>query len=350
MNQSFEGSQEVSEVAYTAAVIENQLRGGFLRDVAASKVDAIPELATVTDITEIVLPEPAPRPESGVVLEPRWALLVGNEAAAAVKAVNLANSDNILATAVNLGLRKLIDGQRLPEDVAKIDPERAIFVVEGGGNKTSVVRRGVAIKAMHELYGDDLSAVDLYQFGGGRAIDPVRTDQKPNAEHKTIRDLAGGFLPEGTFTEFEANLATALADGYEISESEDASDDGLIAQKYTLLHANAGLPRLILIQPTGPRLEEALDGIKSLLDNKQLVIATNGQYREKDLHQAEVWGESRGIDMLPVVSLGDEPGDSFQFAGGEIVVPDRAASVYINDLIVLWRLTTRRLPDNSIEV
>lgn len=337
-------SSDMQQVAYVAANVERELRpGGFLSDVARAKVEPLADDATAREVAEIIVPEPAPQPQSGVVLEPRWTLVDEVEAARAVRTANAINSDRILSLAVCLGMRNLINEERIPEDVAWIDPMQAFFVVEGGGNKTSVVRRGVAIVAMHQLFGDKLSNHDLYQIGSGRIIPSVRND-RPNPEHKIIRELAGEFLPEAAFTEFDGNLATALADGYELVDIADVHDDELVSRQLTLEHVDTEHPRLTLVKPTGPRLEEALDALRHSVEGKQLVIATNGQYRPKDVYQAELWARDRGVDMMSVVTLGDEPGDAFAFKDGEIVVPNRPEAAYINDMVVLWRLANKRLP------
>ncbi len=336
------------EIAHTAALIENQLiPGGFLYDVAAAKAE-MPEGLSANEIAGIVLPEPAPQTGSGVVLEARWTFVENAQAADGVKAANAANSDRIFETAIALGMRRIKDGERLPEDTGLIDPAKAVYVVEGGGNKTSVVRRGVAIKAMKEVYGDDISGNTLYQFGSGRAIPPTRKDTSANPEHKTIRELAGEFLPEDTFTEFDANAATALAEGDFVDEDVDVSDNELNAKQLVMKHAtDPTLPRLVLVQPSGPRLEEALNIFGKELEGRQIVLATNGQYRAKGQSQVDLWAADRGVKMMPTVTLGDEPGDSFDFKDGQIVVPNRPESAYVNDFIVLRRLALKQLSDQA---
>jgi hypothetical protein len=48
---------------------------------------------------------------------------------------------------------------------------------------------------------------------------------------------------------------------------------------------------------------------------------------------------------LPTISLGDELGDSFPFGDGEVVVPNRPEAAYINELVILYRLAMKCLPD-----
>jgi hypothetical protein len=336
------------EIAHAAALIENQLLpGGFLYEVADAKAE-MPDGLSANEVAGIVLPEPAPQSGSGVVLEARWTFVESAQAAEGVKAANEANSDRIFETAIALGMRRIKDGERLPEDTELIDPVKAVYVVEGGGNKTSVVRRGVAIKGMKDVYGDDISGNTLYQFGSSRAIPPTRKDSSVNPEHKTIRELAGDFLPEDTFTEFDANVATALAEGYVLKEDANVSGNDLVAKELIMRHGtDPTLPLLILVQPSGPRLEEALDTFGKELEGRQVVLATNGQYRAKGQSQVDLWAADRGVSTLPTVTLGDEPGDSFDFKDGQIVVPNRPESAYVNDFIVLRRLALKQLPDQA---
>jgi hypothetical protein len=339
------------EVAQTAALIEHELVNGYLRKIALAIVDSLPEDVTPGEIAEVILHQP-PKGES---LKPRWTLVDEAEAAESTRTAIAANTDRIISTVVTLGLRKILNGERQTEDIDKVDPEKAIFVVEGGANKGSVVRRGVAIKAMCEIYGDNLESETLYQFGSERIISPTRKKNMPggttetveNDEHRTICDLAGEFLPsKGSFTEFDATLATALAEGYEISTIHDDNQDVVAKHRIEMHHADPAKPKLVIIQPAGKSLSAGFDAVWSETRHKtQFVIATNGQYREKDVYRAKIWADTNSIDMLPAVALGDEPGDTFSFRDVEIRVPNRPETLYINELIVLYRMAMRQLPD-----
>jgi hypothetical protein len=337
-----------SEVLELQATIEAQLTDGFLNDVARAKVETLPDDISAAEIADIILP----RPPTGEILAPRWTLIEKADALKAVSVVNTQNKEQIYETSRSLGLRFVAYGARQPERYETIDADRAVFVVEGGANKTSITRRGVAIKAMHEKYGDDLSSKTLYQLGTGRKITPTRTlkqpdgssKEGPNAEFNTIRTLADEYLPVGEFTEFEASLATAQADGYVIAEKVNVDGDDTTEKKYVLSHSSDKYaPRLVLIQPSGVELMDGFTALKPIINGNQLVMATNGQYREKDKYQAEIWALENKIDMLPTVALGDEPGDMFPYLDGQIEVPNRPETAYINDLIILWRLAAWRL-------
>lgn len=239
------------------------------------------------------------------------------------------------------------------EDTSRIVANSAVFAVEGGANKTSAVRRGVAENAAHEIYGGDLSGVTLYQFGSSREIPVLRTDsktgeQKPNSEHAVIRALAPELPEDRSFTEFEANIATARADGYEVVQDSEHSDSNLpegVAQIVELRHASDPTrPTILAVCPTGRRLVDGLSGLAKMIDlnGKQLVIATNGQYRPKDEHIVDMWirdevESDSNSQMHPTVAIGDEPGDIFNHNGTEIVVPNRSTAVYVAEIAVLGR-------------
>ncbi len=339
------------EAAHTAAIIENELRSGLLADIAATKA-ILPADATPSEVAEIILPPP----ERGKSLDPRWTLIEKAQATEAMKAAISGNEGAILDIAMRLGLRRVADGIRQEEDTYRIDPSSAVFVVEGGAMRTSVVRRGVAGRAMRQVYGGGISSKTLYQFGSTRIIEPTKEKLGKdgtiavvkNPEHETIQELAGNldFLPgrgQGAFTEFDANLATALAEGY----TRTATRENDVAPRIIEMANNdPTLPKLILIQTNGG-LGAGLDVVQALIPDPeiQLVIATNGQYRPKATQQAIRWAAAKGIDMLPPVAIGDEPGDTFPYRGNEIVVPDRPLAAYVNELVVLYRLALGQLPD-----
>jgi hypothetical protein len=377
------------ELAHSAAIIENELHpGGFLRDIAAAKVDG-GELSaddTPDDVAEIVLA----KPEGGKRLAPRYTLDEASAANPAVKQATAANSERITGAAETLGLRNIIGGERQPEDLPQVDPDKAVFFVESGANKTSVTRRGVAKQAMHELYGDDLSRSIMYQSGGDREISPTVTKEvsgedgrkqkvtQPNKEHATIRALAPSLPEDESFTEFEANLATALADGYN-DIGPGMGYHPAIGNFYRLRHESTDDPDAVVKEPdlllfdpfardpeSAPETAKAgsslssgftsLDAMIKISDetfsgqamglaDKHLVMVSNGQYREKDKLQVTAWASANGVDMQPPVAIGDEPGDVFPHPSGDIVVPERAPSAYVTELTIQKRLADKQLPD-----
>lgn len=335
----------VNQAALIAAeVIESELQEGFLREVAAAKVDELPTDALTHEIASIIVPEPTPVAGSGVVLEPRWELVSGAEAAEAVRAATLQNEPRVLSVAQRVGMRLLTDEVRETEAYETIDPDRALFMVEGGANKTSIVRRGVALQGMRHVYGADLAGRELFQFGSGREIPPVRNGA-PNKEHEVIRSVTDGLFSEDvTFTEFDANKATAIEDGYELSDIPSLDTAG-VSQSEIMVHRQSRRPFLHLVQPRGPRFDEALTSLN--VAGRQLVVATNGQYRPKHVLQSALWAQEQGIDNLSVVALGDEPGDVYRYALGNVVTPNRPASAYVNEMVVLWRLANRLLANRT---
>jgi hypothetical protein len=312
------------ERSHELGLIEEQLKpGGFLFDIASAKVKGLSIEATPEEVSFIIIPGL----KDGKPAEIRFELVDKANADQAVKEATVTNSPRIMDFANRIGLRRIVDGVRQPEDIDLIDPVTAIFCVEGGANKTSVVRRGVAIEAMHETYGDDLSNKVLYQFGSDRRI-------KNDSEISTIRELAGDNLPEGEFDEFDANVATARADGYELVATEGSS------LFLNMVSQDISKPHLCMVKTTQEGgFKEGLSQVAVDMPSEvQIVISTNGQYREKAKVLTEAFGRQTGVDFSRTVALGDEPGDEFSFAGGIVKVPARPESAYTNDIALLYRL------------
>lgn len=329
------------EAAQAWEVLDHELEQGLLRDIAAARVEELPEDATKHEVADIILPDPGASSEEA--LEPRWTLVDRAEANEAVRAVTLEHQDRIFGVANELGMR-LVSGSgiRLSETVDDIQPGRAMFVVEGGANKTSIVRRGVAQKVITAVYGHKSVGVRVYQFGSDRQIAPERNGA-PNKEHEVIRSLTDEFAPDEPFTEFDANLATALEEGYDfvsLDQTTDAEMAGRV-QNHMLVKSQFS-PWLHMVQPKGKGLEGALDTLP-ITSHGQIVVATNGQYRPKARLQTALWAKRRKLDNVSILAAGDEPGDVFPYSRGDVTVPDRPASAYVNEMVVLWRLANKVL-------
>jgi hypothetical protein len=335
-------AQLIELAEQSVEVIRPALEDGFLTAIAEAKVEGgLPSGHTAEEVAEIVRPEPVAEPGSGPVLEPRWSLLPDEEAGPAVKETIAGLGTAILQAATALDMRRLGESGRLPEALDAID-DRARFLVESGANRTSIVRRGLAVIAMQLIHGDAVSERAVLQFGGNRNIQPTRADGSANPEHRIIRELTGDrFDEDQAFTEFEANVATAVADGYNQVNAYQSPSSAV--SKGVVLTRAEGYPRLRVIQPTGPRFDEALDTL--VVGDRQLVITTNGQYRPKARLQTGLWAARKGIDDVSVIALGDEGGDVFAYAGpsGDVDVADRPAGTYVNEFIVVWRLASRLL-------
>ena len=312
------------ERSHEIALIEDQLRpGGFLFEIASARVNELSPDASPIEVSRIVTPEL----KNGKPIEIRFELVDRANADPAVKQVLTENSSQIMDFANKFKLRKIVDGVRQPEDIELIDPDNAIFCIEGGANKTSVVRRGVAIKAMQEVYGMDLYDKALFQFG---------SDRKPTAESEisTVRELAGDYLKPGEFDEFDANLATAMADGYVANHSDESGN-------IVMINADISKPILHMIKIT--QVGGFKEGLEKLLKYtpeglKQIIVSTNGQYREKIKVSVEAFGRDQGLDLGQTVALGDEPNDEFGFAGNIVRVPARPESAYTGEIALLYRL------------
>jgi hypothetical protein len=322
------------------AAVEMALRpNGILYEIAQTALDEPIDL-TPQEAGDVILKR---KSQGGEPIEARWQLLEEADK----KIVDTANLHvtAIYELAEQFGNRK---SESLPdEELAKIDLEMSIWTVESGANRTSVVRRQLAIDAMYKIYGpDNLEDKTLFQFGGPGVVPYLRADESVNPAHAFAQEVAPDFLTEGNdFTEFDLNLATALQSGYEVLED---ITDGIVANRVVMLR-KAGNPQLILMQPKKTELGGLDDGFTAVANylgsqnmaGKQLVISTNGQYRLKDELQARRWASTHDVNMLPAVALGDEPGYVVSHNGNNLTTANRAPIVYLNDFIVLSRMAAQ---------
>ncbi len=327
---------EPNLIELRAAHVENAHRpAGVLHEIAQTAVTDQSELGP-SDVADIILPPKQP----GDGYEARWELLEGSTAM--IKEAASVHQDDVYKLAQQLDLRKAESIDDI--DIARIDPRSAVWMVEGGANRTSVVRRQLALEAVQAVYGEQAVKQTIYQFGSDRTIPKQKNDQ-PNAEYAIAEEIAGDHLPEDdSLTEFDLNMASALQSGYQRTPLEGIAPFSGIAERVEVLH-KLDQPRLVLIQPK--KAEGGLtDGINAACrmagkDQLQPVIATNGQYRAKDELQAEQW--ARKIDLVNTsisqpVALGDEPGYKVEHNGKEIVTAERAPMAYVNEIVVLYRL------------
>lgn len=281
-------------------------------------------IESASDVSDILMPPKSMVPE-------RWRLL--QSAKKEVVGAAADHQDALLDLAKALEMRR--ETSLSDADFSRIDPERAVWVIEGGVNRTSVVRRTLAIMAMVEVYGDEAESQTIYQFGSTnekRHIPKQRGD-KPNPEYIVAEEIAGDHLPEDdTLNEFGLNMATALQSGYSLQED----GEGVV----TL--SKDGSPRLVMVAVNG--MKDGFDAVHEMtggLADRQLVIVTNGQYRPKDELQARVWAQQNGVDTLPAVVLGDEAGFSVEHRGKTITTGDRDPLVYLNEMVTLQRLDSK---------
>lgn len=221
-------------------------------------------------------------------------------------------------------------------------------MIEGGANRTSVVRREVAIQAMQKLYGNRIDMQSLYQFGSNRPIPRVRNGQ-PNPEYKIAQEIAGTYLPEGDdLTEFGLNVASARQAGYEILNGLEVEATEFPGVARAIWLTKDGAPVLAVVQPAerGNGFMDGLSALQSILesDNTSLeryqpVLVTNGQYRPKDELQAAKWAQEQQVTFAgEPIALGDEPGFRVVHNNQELLTGDRAPMVYVNEAVVLDRL------------
>jgi len=315
--------EQISERAHV--IVRSALPGGALHDVAVTKVElGDAESLSTSEIYDVIVP-----PRAAASGPARYQMIEG----AAQHAKDAANerADDIKAIAKNVGqIRE--SGQ---EDYSRITPN-AVMVVQDGANKTSIVRRNVVRKALEALE----QPYAVYQLGSKqRVITAKRADGTPNPEHTMLRELAGDFLPEGDFTSFDANLATALADGYTITRIQQGEHEAS-ERALTLTRERDPLSSFMLVEPRVGSFEGGLDAVNELeggVDGRQIVAATNGQYRPLVELQVENWRLKRDIDLQPSVALGDEPGDATPYRFQHIETAARPAILYANELAILGR-------------
>lgn len=347
--------QDAAQMART--ITELAQPEGALYEVAAAKV---PEMPTGANGRPVSLPHEVydivtPQRDAGTG-PARWEMVA--DASAKAKEAAEEHKDEILRAAIAVGMINPV------EDSSAINAPKAVVVVQDGANKTSIVRRDVAAKGIREAGINGTNP--MYQFGSrDRAIVPTRADGSDNPEHKLLRGLAGDYLPTGEFTAFDANLATALAQGYEIETIIDTNPGRLtdtmpdsarlavnpittFTRALELVHEDdETYPDLTLIEPKKGTFAGGLDAVKSIeaakghdLEGRQFVIGTNGQYRPMIELQVTEWAEEQGVDMLHPVALGDEPGDEVRFGEQVFTTADRPPVLYANELSLFGRAIT----------
>jgi len=330
---------EANKLSERLAVLEMALRPqGVVGEIALSAVADRQDL-TPDEIADVIMPPKQP----GAAYEARWELEAN--APERIKQTAGERAEAVFALAEQLGMRK---AETLPEgDLARINPNIAIFMIEGGANRTSVVRREVAVQAMQKLYGAIIEGQSLYQFGSNRLIPRERNGQ-PNAEYKVAREIGGDHLPTGdSLTEFDLNMASALQAGYEPIEGLDTTET-LGVDRIVWLSKD-GVPQLTLIQPAqqGNGFKNSFSAMQNILEydgasieNFQPVLVTNGQYRPKDELQISTWAHEQHITFCDVpIALGDEAGFRVEHDGNTITTGGRDPMVYVNEAVILHRLS-----------
>lgn len=320
-----------------AAVLEATLMPrGVMHEIAKT---ALAETAEVSpnDVADIILPPKKP----GEAMEARWQLL--EHASDVIKTAATEHDEEIFELAGQLDMRKTESVP--PEDVARTDSAKAVFMIEAGANRTSVVRYSVAVETLTAVYGENLEEVTLLDFASDRPVPKERND-KPNPEFGIAQEISGQYLPaDEDATEFSVKLATRRQQGYEIEAdtSESQNPDLIPGVERVIRMHKAGAPKIELIQPTntGKGLKDgfaAAHNLGILAEGSQPVVFTNGQYRAKDELQAQQWAEQKGINIVAPVAFGDEAGFTVEHNGKELVTANRGPMVYVNEAVILHRI------------
>lgn len=310
-------------------------KNGFMNEIALAGLERPIGLAP-DEVADVLVPPKGDAEHQ----TPRWTFI--EDAKPATLAAVEHHRDDIMGLAQRLDMRR--DESLSDMDKSMIDPAAAIWVVEGGGNRTAVVRRDLALNSMKEVYGiDALVNHRIVQIGTDRIISAERNG-KPNAEYEVAKEISGNFFPQDELTEFDLNLASAKADNWrQVGAAFRAKSPNASAQRVIHL-SHRGMPELILVQPGktgGSGFAAGISAVQSLvgsLDQRQLVVATNGQYRPKDAILANRWADTHKVNMLPPVIIGDEPGYQVRHVERDIITAERGPMVYVNEMAKLYRL------------
>ena len=316
--------------------------GWPIYEAAKAMVGTDTELSPA-EVADIIAPPTVPG-ESTV----RWQLQA--DAPEQKKAIIAAHQPEILQTAGILTMRR-DQTVELGELEEKIDPKNAVWVVEGGGNKTSVVRRELGAQAMRLLYRANVDTQTMFQFGSGSRMIERTWGGLDNPEFKVAGDITGRYMPDGdSFSEFELNIATAKQAGYRVGRTVPVGDEAPSVEAITYADKSY-YPFLMMVQPnitTEGALQSGLTALHEQFFKKsgglaarQLVIVSNGQYRPKDEAQAAEWADDHDVELDSVVALGDEPGFAVDHANDTLVTLERSALAYAQEMAILYRLLTR---------
>ncbi len=283
----------------------------------------------LTAIAEIM----APQNRHGT---PRWQLVEADK-----RTLDEPQTAHVMSLAQDFGML-LPKEAETPQDLLA-GPE--IFaVVEGGANRTAVVRRNLVLELLADRARSigQLNMLPVFQLGSHREILRVRQDGSPNAEYQVAQEICGQYFPrdeklilKDSITEQELNIHSALSEGwvkgFDFAHSLDGFDQATQLVRsdnepkiFALLSANTndgGLPGL-------PLTLERLLAVRAQTENigeRQLVVATNGQYRPKDEIQAAIACLKSGVDPANIRAIGDETGQ-------------RGPNVYTREIGVLARL------------
>jgi hypothetical protein len=270
-------------------------------------------------VAEAILAKPVPGQE-----QPRYQLVDG----ASVRKQELAteHGDEILALADELGMRR--ETSLNPEELSIVspDPEDTVWVVEGGANKTSVVRAELAAQAAREVYGGRVSGVTLQQFGSARFL--------TEAEKRVAREIAPDHY-DLVHDEFSLNVASALQAGCQIV-AEGYTGDG--QRRFVDMYKPDGPNRQLVEVAKSGGTQDGLEYLRRSIHGKRIVLSTSGQYRTKDKLMIATWAAQEGIDMLAPIVLGDEAGFQADHNGKTYTTAMRPPLVYLNEEAIVARM------------
>ncbi len=320
---------EVSfEMPQIAAIEREMAPDGVLHTIAMGLVNEPEQLNGMDEVALAILPQKN-------TLFARWELL--HDAPGIKRDLATEHTDALYSLAEEAGLRLPTS---LPDkSIASIDEDN-FCVVEGGANRTAVVRGALGEAAM-AMAGVDSEMPLIFIASNEHTIPVIRpVDNKANPERDIVRELAPDFLREGDVTQFDVTDAVQRQLGYIVEEQDRVDGVGLI-----VAYEKPGERPRIVIRPSLEDKQGTVAGlhvVHQLLDLSEypLIIASNGQYRLKLALQAERWAREEGVTLptKPLI-LGDEPGFEVEHRGQVFTTGDRDPGVYLNEFVVAYRLS-----------
>lgn len=331
-----------------AAVIEAAARpGGVLYNAATELIEPGYEIQGPAEAYEII------KPESG---QARWQAL--EDAPAKKKRFAATHADELYSLADQAGLRQ-------PETITDRDIERIqtayaehgslVVVAEGGANKTAAVRAAELEEALERAgVGKE---VPLILLATAEHEIPVMRKGKPNPEQNVARSLAPD-LPPGDLTQIDVTHGVQRRLAYKLVDQQDVPGVG----RFTTYRQDRQRDRIV-VTPAIEGDKGTVAGLRAIhkfigLEGKQIVMGTNGQYREKVRVQTQLAALREGVHLVdkPVV-IGDEAGFEVTYPAPHVDQADidthadvatetfttapRGPNVYLDEAAIAGRLNAQ---------
>ncbi|HTE57471.1 MAG TPA: hypothetical protein VK694_01915 [Verrucomicrobiae bacterium] len=288
--------------------------GGVAYEIASELIESDVTLESPAEVWEVILPR------RGAVETPRWQL--NEEAPGRLKELVAERSDEVMALADGLRLR-LPDSfpEKDIEALRAANPEDILAAVEPGANETAAKRGQVLAQALEQAE-VPLDVPMFFVATDEYKVPVLRADGTPNPEQAKARAVADD-LPEGDLTQHQITCGTQVRLGYRVAQEFTVPDVGTFIE-----YQKEGERDRIVVKPAQIGSEGgtvagllAINHVYHALEDAQLVLGTNGQYREKLALQGQLAAIKAGSELAqdPIV-FGDE-------AGLEVPHPDAEGNI-----------------------